>query len=82
MIQIQLRDDNAIHYLKRGGIAFNADVTGFVHNAAMFFTGLELSIGNVVISSPFQHFYVQQWIAKQGKSYMEKYANGLCLQLD
>ena len=55
-IQIQLRDDNSIHYLKRSGIAFDVEVAGFVHNAAMFFNGLELSIGNVVFSSPFQQY--------------------------
>jgi hypothetical protein len=66
-IQIQLRDDSSIHYLKRSGIAFDAVVEGFVHNACQFFTGLELSIGNVVLSTPFSHFYVQQRLSKMGQ---------------
>ena len=68
--------------MKRSGIAFEADVAGFCHNAAMFFTGLELSIGNVVISTPYQHYYVQQRIAKYGKKEMEKYSHGLALNID
>jgi hypothetical protein len=68
--------------LKRGGIAFLASVNGFVHNAAQFFSGTELAIGDVVISTPYQHFYVQQKISKMGKKKLEPYANGLCMQLD
>jgi hypothetical protein len=54
-----IRDDNAIHYLKREGLAFDIVCTNsFVHNAAALFTGLELSIGSVTTAFPFQHFYV------------------------
>lgn len=80
-IQIQLRDDNAVHYLKRSGIAFDAVVEGYVHNAAMFFTGLELTIGGVTVSTPFQHYYVQQRLSKMGQKRLEPYHNGLCLDL-
>jgi hypothetical protein len=59
-IQVQLRDDNAVHYLKKSGLLFEyiTDTGSYPSNMAMLFTGLELSIGNIVLSTPFQHFYV------------------------
>ena len=60
-IQIMIRDDNALHYLKREGLVFDlvCSENAYVHNAATLFTGLELSIGNVSTATPFQHYYVQ-----------------------
>ena len=54
-IQIQLRDDNAIHYLKRSGLYFDfiSNNNSFAHNAASIFDGLEISFGNVTLSTPF-----------------------------
>ena len=76
-----IRDDNAIHYLKREGLVFDLVCTNsFVHNAASLFTGLELSIGNVTTSFPFQHFYVQQKISKCRSSDLKKYARGMAMK--
>lgn len=47
---------------------------------AMLFTGLELSIGNIVLSTPFQHFYVQQKISKMRASEIDKIARGLVIK--
>ena len=60
-IQILLRDDNAIHYMKRSGLLFDFIANGhdYVHNAAALFSGLEVSIGGVTFATPFSHFYAQ-----------------------
>ena len=60
-LQIQLADDNVIYYLKHSGILFDFQINDpyFVHNAAALFTGLEISFGNVTVSTPFQHFLIQ-----------------------
>ena len=67
--------------MKRSGLVFLADVNGFVHNSALFFRGIDLSIGNVTVSYPYQQYYVQQKLSKMGRKKLEEYANGMCLQL-
>lgn len=83
-IQIQLRQDNALHFLKRSGIYFDyiANTFSFPHNAAALFTGLEMSIGGVTLATPFQHYYVQQRLSKMGKKKLERYSNAICMKYD
>ena len=68
-IQVMIKDDNAVHYLKKSGLVFDylSDGNSFPTNMASLFSGLELSIGGVTISTPFQAQYVQQKISRLSK---------------
>lgn len=49
----------------------------FVHNVAALFTGLEISFGGVSVSTPLQHYLMQQKISRKSKKEMTKVARGL-----
>jgi hypothetical protein len=52
----------------------------FVHNVAALFTGLEISFGGVTVSTPLQHYLMQQKISRKSKKEMTKVARGIGLK--